>query len=208
VGVGDFSFIHALPSVAKETKTSARRLSKCGKGAPNCTIYRRKSKKNSGEGVVPPPQTQPHHTPSPRRLDPHTFGVTACPPPVNSGDATENNISNNNNTIEYCQLLLRPAIGEQSIVVASVSVSVREHISGTVYAPIFTKFSRPTHSYLWLWLGPLLARRCDMLCTSGFMDDVMFAHNGQYMELVDIPLQRVTSLRRRAPANAPAASYW
>jgi len=39
-------------------------------------------KKISVEGVVPPPQTSPHHTPSPRRLDPHTFGVTACPDPT------------------------------------------------------------------------------------------------------------------------------
>ena len=39
-------------------------------------------KKHSGDGIVPPPQTPRHHsdhTPSPRRLDPHTFGVTACP---------------------------------------------------------------------------------------------------------------------------------
>ena len=41
-----------------------------------------------------------------------------------------------------------------------------------------------------------------MLCTSGFMDDVIFAHNGPY-EVTSVPLQRVTSLRRRAQANAP-----
>jgi len=28
------------------------------------------------------------------------------------------------------------------------------------------------------WLGPPWWR-CDMSCTSGFIDDVMFAHNGQ-----------------------------
>jgi len=60
---------------------------KCGKRAPNCNIKGENLKKNSGEGVVPPPQT--HHTPSPGRFDPHAFGVTACPSPVNSGDATE-----------------------------------------------------------------------------------------------------------------------
>jgi len=27
----------------------------------------------------------------------------------------------------------------------------------------------------------LLYRRCDMLCTSGFMDEVVFAHNGPYV---------------------------
>jgi len=32
--------------------------------------------------------------------------------------------------------------------------------------------------YLWPWLGRILAR-CDMLCTSGFMGDVMFAHTDQ-----------------------------
>ena len=71
-----------MPSVAKETMTSARRLSKCGKVEPNCTIYRRKSKKKFREGVC-------HHIPSTQRLDPHTFGVTACPLLVNSGDATD-----------------------------------------------------------------------------------------------------------------------
>ena len=41
-----------------------------------------------------------------------------------------------------------------------------------------------------------------MLCTSGFMDDVIFAHNGPY-GVTSVPLQRVTSLRRRAQADAP-----
>ena len=26
----------------------------------------------------------------------------------------------------------------------------------------------------------LFSRRCDTLCTSGFVDDVMFSHNGPY----------------------------
>jgi len=38
-------------------------------------------------------------------------------------------------------------------------------------------------------------------------DDVTSAHSGPYGGR-SIPLQRVTSLRRRAQANAPAASYW
>ena len=50
-------------------------------------------------------------------------------------------------------------------------------------------------------------RRCDTMCTSGCADDVKFAHNGPYGGM-SIALQRVTSLRRRAQANAPAASYW
>jgi len=38
------------------------------------------------------------------------------------------------------------------------------------------------------------------------MYDVIFAYNGLYGG-VSVPLQQVTSLRRRAQANAPAASY-
>ena len=38
------------------------------------------------------------------------------------------------------------------------------------------------------------------------MDDVI-CNNGSH-ESISIPLQRVMSLRRRAQANAPAASYW
>ena len=52
-----------------------------------------------------------------------------------------------------------------------VSLSVREHISGTVdLHEIFCVY----------YLCPcliLLWRRCDMLCTSGFMDDVILPHN-------------------------------
>ena len=49
-------------------------------------------------------------------------------------------------------------------------------------------------------------RRCDTLCTSGFMDDVTFANSGTYGG-TSIPLQlRVTTLRLRAQANTPAAS--
>jgi len=42
-----------------------------------------------------------------------------------------------------------------------------------------------------------------MLCTSG-LRMTCSAHNGD----MSIRLQRVTSLRRRAHANVPAASYW
>jgi len=47
----------------------------------------------------------------------------------------------------------------------------------------------------------LLWRRCDTLCFR-FMDDVIFARNGPYGGM-SILLQPVTSLRRRAQANAP-----
>jgi len=56
----------------------------------------------------------------------------------------------------------------------SVCLSRREHISGTA-CPIFTGFTHATY----VRGSVLLWRRCDMLCTSGFMDDVMFVHNGQ-----------------------------
>jgi len=42
---------------------------------------------------------------------------------------------------------------------------------------------------------------------SGFMDDIIFAHNGHYGGMC-MSLQRVALLRRHAQANAPAASYW
>ena len=50
---------------------------------------------------------------------------------------------------------------------------VRAHISETTH-PIVTKFSVPvTYRH-----GPIvLRRRCDMLCISGFVDDVMFARS-------------------------------
>ena len=54
----------------------------------------------------------------------------------------------------------------------SVCLSVRDHISGTT-RPIFTKY------FVLVTYGRgsvLLWRRNDTLCTSGFMDDVMFAH--------------------------------
>jgi len=77
------------------------------------------------------------------------------------------------------------------VISVSVCLSVREHISGT-RCPVLCVL------YLWPWLV-LLWRRCDMLCISGFIDDVMFAHNGPHHGAYrSVPLQQVTSLRRRA----------
>jgi len=57
-----------------------------------------------------------------------------------------------------------------------VRLSVRGHISETA-EPIFTKFC----ALIPCGRGSdLLWRRCDMLCTSGFMDDVTFSRNGLY----------------------------
>ena len=58
----------------------------------------------------------------------------------------------------------------------SVRFSVREHISGTA-CPIFAKFFMlvtDVRGSVLLW------QHCDMLCTSGFMGDVIFAHNGLF----------------------------
>ena len=65
-------------------------------------------------------------------------------------------------------------VGERSIAISlSVCLSVREHISGTA-GPIVTIFMQIPygHSLVLLW------RRCDTLCTSGFMDDVTFGRSG------------------------------
>ena len=48
--------------------------------------------------------------------------------------------------------------------------------------------------------------RCDTLCTPGFIDDVIFAHNGPYGGM-SVRLQRVTSLRQ-GRACCVTASYW
>ena len=52
----------------------------------------------------------------------------------------------------------------------------------------------------WQWLGLPLAA-----CTSSFMDDVIFAQSGPLHGAMLIPLQRGTSLRRRAQADTRAA---
>ena len=52
-------------------------------------------------------------------------------------------------------------------------LSAGEHISGTT-RPIFEQCSR---NVIYDCGSILLWRRCNMLCTSGLMDDVMFARN-------------------------------
>ena len=60
-----------------------------------------------------------------------------------------------------------------------VCLSVRKHISGNT-RPIFTKFTvRVTYGR-----GSVLFwRRCDKLCTSGFMDDVIFPHKPKQLNV-------------------------
>jgi len=83
----------------------------------------------------------------------------------------------------------------------SVCLSVREHVSGTA-CPIFAKLLKHATSGCG---SVLLWRRCDALCISGFVDDVMFVRNGPYGGTRK-PLQPVMSLRRRVQVNAPTAS--
>jgi len=71
----------------------------------------------------------------------------------------------------------------------SVCLSVRNHIFGTT-RPIFTNFCA---CYLWPWLVPVW-RRSDTLCTSGFIDDVIFVHEPR---LLDVAAQ----LKRSADAS-------
>ena len=59
-----------------------------------------------------------------------------------------------------------------------VCLSVRYHIFFGTTRPIFTEFFVPVtygRGSVLLW-----RRRCDMLCASGFTDDVVSAHNGPY----------------------------
>ena len=73
-----------------------------------------------------------------------------------------------------------PPIAERSIVMSvSVCLSVRDHISGTT-RPIFTK------CFVHAIYGSgtvLLWRRSDTLCTSGFMEEVIFAHKPRYLDV-------------------------
>jgi len=66
-------------------------------------------------------------------------------------------------------IIISPLVGKRSIVMTvSVCLSVREHIPGTTH-PIFTKFL----------CVPYMAA-LDAWCTSGFIDDVIFAHSGRH----------------------------
>ena len=77
-----------------------------------------------------------------------------------------------------------PVLGERSIVMstsvcacvsACLSLTFREHIPGAT-RPVIAASSLCVLPMSWLGL-PLAALRS--LCTSGFMDGIMFAHNGQ-----------------------------
>jgi len=60
-----------------------------------------------------------------------------------------------------------------------VCLSVRDHIFGTT-RPIFTKlFAHVTYGRG----SVLLWQRSDALCTSGFVDDIMFAHKPRLLDV-------------------------
>jgi len=69
----------------------------------------------------------------------------------------------------------RSPLGERSRIAMSVSVrlSLRVHIARTT-RPSFTNFYAITYGggSVLLWL------HCDMLCVSGFKEDIIFAHSG------------------------------
>ena len=91
-------------------------------------------------------------------------------------------------------IVIPPPIREQSIVMSvsvclSVCLSVHDHIFGTT-RPILTKiFVHVTYGR-----GSVLSRRrSDILCTSGFIDDVMLAHKPRLLSVA-------TQLKRSAHA--------
>jgi len=84
-------------------------------------------------------------------------------------------------------------VGERIIAInlfVCLRVCVREHISG-IAGPIFTKIC------LQIPCGRgsvLLWRRCDMLCTSGFVDDVTFDGSAWKARGVAIPGRSLMSM--------------
>ena len=76
--------------------------------------------------------------------------------------------------LEFWDVVTTPQIGERSIVMSAsvcVCMSVRDHIFGTT-RPIFTKSFMPI---TYIRGSVILWRRSDTLCTSGLVDDVIFA---------------------------------
>jgi len=71
-------------------------------------------------------------------------------------------------------LIISSPVGVQSIVISAsvcllVCLSVHSHISKTT-RPNFTIHVTCVRSSVFLW------QQCNTLCTSGFVDDVMFSH--------------------------------
>jgi len=78
-------------------------------------------------------------------------------------------------------LITVPRIGQRSIVMTvsvCVCLSVRDHIFGTT-RPIFTNFfvHGSVRGLVLFWW------RTDTICTSGFMDDVIFTHKPRLLDV-------------------------
>ena len=74
------------------------------------------------------------------------------------------------------------SVGERSIAI-SLSVCVSVRLSFCLSANISLELLYRSSQFLCrspVAVQVLLWRRCDMLCTSGFMDDVTFGRNGAY----------------------------
>jgi len=110
-------------------------------------------------------------------------------------------------------LFISPPIGEWSIMMTvsvcvslCVCLSVRDHSFGPTRA-IFTKlFAHVTYgrSSVLLW------RRSDMLCTSGFMYDVIFAHEPRSLDVsrpAEAQCTRSLGLGYKLCAIIPVASH-
>ena len=90
--------------------------------------------------------------------------------------------------LQYCRtpLLLRPDregeyCDEHVCLSVCLHLSVHDHIFGTI-RPIFTKlFVGVTYGYG--RASVLFWQRSDTLCTSGFMDDVIFAHKPRLLDV-------------------------
>jgi len=74
---------------------------------------------------------------------------------------------------EYCD--------ERVCLSVCLRLSVHDHIFGTI-GPIFTKFFVGV-TYGYGRASVLLWQRSDTLCTSGFMDDVIFAHKPRLLDV-------------------------
>jgi len=84
----------------------------------------------------------------------------------------------------------------------ATSVSVCRYVCASVYPR--ASISPELHDQLFVYVTygrGSVARAGGKLRVSGFVGDVTFG-------ATSIPLQRLTSMRRRAQANAPAVSYW
>jgi len=84
------------------------------------------------------------------------------------------------------ELITPPPIGERSIVMSmSVCLFVCAFVSSRSYLRNYTSDLHQIFVHVTYGRGSvLLWQRSDTLCTSGFMDDVMFAHKPRLLDVV------------------------